>query len=71
MFGIGMGEIVIIGLILLLVCPRDIPRILRKIGQVMASWQNIKDEFTYMSDDIDLSDIDPEKDNDKNSDDAV
>jgi Sec-independent protein translocase protein TatA len=52
MFDIGFGEILLVILIVFLICPKDIPVILKKIGQFLAGLQKIKDEIFDIKNDL-------------------
>jgi Sec-independent protein translocase protein TatA len=52
MFDIGFGEILLIILLVFLFCPKDIPKILRKIGQFLAGLDKIKDEIFDIKKDL-------------------
>jgi Sec-independent protein translocase protein TatA len=46
MFGIGLGEILLILFIIFIVSPRDIPRMIRKIGQAFSTIEKIRGELS-------------------------
>ncbi len=46
MFGIGLGEILLILFVAFLIAPREIPKMLKRIGQLFAGLENIKRELT-------------------------
>ncbi|RPJ07508.1 MAG: hypothetical protein EHM28_06870 [Spirochaetaceae bacterium] len=46
MWGIGYGEILLILFIIFLISPREIPRVIKKIGELMATLNRLKDEFS-------------------------
>lgn len=52
MFDIGFGEILLIILIVFIICPKDIPVILKKLGQFLAGLQKIKDEIFDIKNDL-------------------
>ena len=52
MFDFGFGEILLVLLIVFLICPKDIPKILRKIGQFLAGLEKLKDEIFDIKKDI-------------------
>ena len=48
MFGIGLGELVIILLaILVFINPKKFPEIIRKLGKFIGELKNVKDELTF------------------------
>lgn len=52
MFGIGIGEIILVILITFLVAPRQVPRVLRKIGEFFGALRKIRDEIAEIGDDV-------------------
>jgi len=52
MFGLGIGEILIIFFLIFLISPKDIPKFLRKLGQFFNTVDNIKDDIIDMKNDI-------------------
>ncbi len=52
MFGLGLGEILLVILVAFLVSPRDLPRVMRKIGEFFGAVQKIKREFSDTRNDI-------------------
>ena len=52
MFGLGLGEILIIFFLIFIISPKDIPKFLRKLGQFFKTLDNIKDEIIDMKNDI-------------------
>ena len=51
MFGIGLGELLLILFLLFLVSPKDIPKLLKKAGRLLRELNTIKDEITHMPED--------------------
>jgi len=46
MFGIGLGEILLILFIVFIISPKEIPAIMRKIGRFMAGLEKFRKEIT-------------------------
>jgi Sec-independent protein translocase protein TatA len=51
-FGIGIGEILLIVLVTFLVAPKEIPVVLRKLGQFFGMLGKLRDEFLEMRRDV-------------------
>jgi Sec-independent protein translocase protein TatA len=51
-FGIGIGEILLIVLVTFLVAPKEIPVVLRKLGQIFGALGKLRDEFLEMRRDV-------------------
>jgi Sec-independent protein translocase protein TatA len=47
MFGIGLGELVLILFLLFLISPKDLPKLLRKLGRFLKHINTIRDEITH------------------------
>ena len=52
MFGIGIGEIIVILLVIFLVSPRDLPKVMKKAGQFFGELARIKQELYNIKDDV-------------------
>ena len=52
MFGLGLGEIIIIFLLIFLICPKDIPKILKKIGDLFMVIEKLKTDIIEINQDI-------------------
>lgn len=52
MFGIGLGEIILILFVFFLIAPKDIPKLMRKIGQFFGAVDRLRKEFTAMGKEI-------------------
>ncbi len=52
MFGIGIGEIIIVLLIIFFLSPKEIPKFLRKAGQFIKAFNKIKDEVLQINDEV-------------------
>ena len=52
MFGIGFGEILVVILIIFLISPKDVPRVLKKIGQFFGELERIKRDLLQMKKDV-------------------
>ena len=46
MFGIGFGELILILFLLFIISPKDIPKLLNKLGHFLKELNTIKDEIT-------------------------
>jgi Sec-independent protein translocase protein TatA len=46
MFGIGIGELILIAILVLIIMPKDIPKIIKKIAQLSAYIDRIKEELS-------------------------
>jgi len=46
MFGIGLGEILLIVAVIFLLSPRDLPRAMRKLGQLVRAVARFREEVT-------------------------
>jgi Sec-independent protein translocase protein TatA len=53
MFGIGLGEILLIMFIIFMISPRDLPRVMRKAGEFFRELDRIKKDLTKIRDDMD------------------
>jgi Sec-independent protein translocase protein TatA len=51
-FGIGLGEILLIVLVTFLVAPKEIPAVLRKLGQFFGMLGKLRDEFMDVGRDV-------------------
>ncbi|MBN1799224.1 MAG: hypothetical protein JW822_11655 [Spirochaetales bacterium] len=51
MFGIGLGELLLILFLLFLISPKDIPKLLKKAGRLLRQINTIKDEITHVAED--------------------
>jgi Sec-independent protein translocase protein TatA len=52
LFGIGLGEIILIVFIVFLISPRDIPKVLRKIGQLFGALRKLRDEVADIENEV-------------------
>lgn len=52
MFGLGIGEIILIVLITFLVAPKDIPKIIKKVAIFLRDLNKIKENISEISEDI-------------------
>jgi len=52
MFGLGIGEILIILFLIFLIAPKDIPKILRKLGKLFNEVNKIKEDLIDMKNEI-------------------
>jgi Sec-independent protein translocase protein TatA len=52
MFGIGLGEIIIILLVIFFISPKEIPKFLKKLGQFFAAFNKIKDELLQINNEV-------------------
>jgi Sec-independent protein translocase protein TatA len=52
MFGIGFGEILIVILIIFLISPKDVPRVLKKVGQFFGELERVKRDLLQMKKDV-------------------
>ena len=52
MFNIGLPEMLMIIAITFLVAPREIPKVMRKVGQLFAALARIRDELTSLERDV-------------------
>ena len=52
MFGIGLGEILVIILIIFLISPKDIPKVMRKIAHFFNELAKLKQELMQMKGDV-------------------
>jgi Sec-independent protein translocase protein TatA len=52
MFGIGLGEIFLIMFIIFMISPKDLPKVMRKIGEFFRELDRIKKDLTKIRDDI-------------------
>jgi len=43
-FGIGLGEILLIAVLVIVLAPRDIPRIMRRVGRALAALERARRE---------------------------
>jgi len=46
MFGIGLGEILLIVVVIFLVSPKDLPRAMRKLGQLVRAVGRFREEMS-------------------------
>ena len=52
MFGIGLGEIIIIIFVAFLINPREIPKMMRKMANFFSALRQMKEELMEMQDDV-------------------
>jgi len=52
MFGIGLGEILLVVLITFLVSPRQIPKVMKKVGEFLHGLGQIKNQLLEIRDDV-------------------
>ena len=52
MFGIGLGEIIVILFVAFLINPREIPKMMRKIADFFTALRQMKEELMQMQDDV-------------------
>jgi Sec-independent protein translocase protein TatA len=52
MFGIGLGEILLIAFVVFLVAPRDLPELLRKVGRYLKEIEKVKREMLDIKSEI-------------------
>jgi Sec-independent protein translocase protein TatA len=52
MFGIGLGEVFLIILVTFLVSPREIPRVLRKLGEFVAGMRRLRQDIIDLGNDV-------------------
>jgi Sec-independent protein translocase protein TatA len=52
MFGIGLGELVLIMLIVFLISPKELPKVMRKVGQFFNELNKIKSELLQVRKDL-------------------
>ena len=52
MFGIGIGELILIILVTFLVAPRQIPKVMRKIAEFIGTLKHARDEFIQIGEDV-------------------
>jgi Sec-independent protein translocase protein TatA len=52
MFGIGLGEIILILLIVFLIAPKEIPKILRRIAQLFTGLENLRRELSDVEEEV-------------------
>ena len=53
MFGLGIGEILLIVFVVFLIAPRDIPRVMRKIARFFDELGKIREEFLSVESEVD------------------
>jgi Sec-independent protein translocase protein TatA len=75
MFGIGLGEILLVMFIIFMISPKDLPKVMRKIGVFFRELDRMKKDLSKIKDDIeeitseiniDEEDINPLKNIDEN-----
>ena len=64
MFGIGLGEILIILLIIFIISPKDLPKTIKKIAQIFNGLSKIRENISEINEDV--SDIINETEIDEN-----
>lgn len=52
MFGLGLGEILLILLIVFLISPKDLPKVMRKIGEFFGAVEKLKKEVFDIKKDV-------------------
>lgn len=52
MFGIGLGEILIIILIIFIISPKDLPKAMKKLAQFFNVINKLKDEIANLDDNV-------------------
>jgi|GEM_PF-2435199 len=52
MFGLGIGELLLIVFVIFLISPKEIPKVMKKIGDFFASLNSIKDEIMDINEDV-------------------
>jgi len=52
MFGIGIGEIILIMLIIFLISPKELPKVMKKIGQFFRELNRLKQEVMQLKKDV-------------------
>ena len=52
MFGIGLGEILLILFLIFIISPRDIPKVLRKIGQFFNAVDKLRGELKDVEEEL-------------------
>lgn len=52
MFGIGLGEILLIIFIVFLISPREVPKVMRKIGEFFGLIEKIKKDIIELKEDV-------------------
>ena len=52
MFGIGIGEIILIMLIIFLISPKELPLVMKKIGQFFRELNRLKQEVMQLKKDV-------------------
>lgn len=52
MFGIGIGEIILVMLIVFLISPKELPRVMKKIGQFFGELNRLKREVMQLKKDV-------------------
>ncbi len=52
MFGIGLGEILLVLFITFLISPKDLPRVLRKIGQLFGLLSRVEEDLREIRRDV-------------------
>lgn len=76
MFGIGLGEVLLIILVTFLISPKEIPKVLRKLGEMTAGFKRLRQELVDLGNDVkdivedelpDKKDIILEENNEKNA----
>lgn len=48
MFGIGLGELLIVLLVVFLFSPKDLPRVMRRIGSFIGTLEQIRNDLFYI-----------------------
>lgn len=52
MFGIGLGEILLIILIIFIISPKDLPKAMKKLAQFFNVINKLKDEIANLDDNV-------------------
>lgn len=52
MFGIGIGEIILVMLIIFLISPRELPKVMKKIGQFFGELNRLRREVLQLKKDV-------------------
>lgn len=52
MFGIGLGEIILVMLIIFLISPKELPKVMKKLGQFFGELNRLKREVMQLRKDV-------------------
>lgn len=55
MFGIGLGEIILILIIIFLICPKDLPKMLKKAALFISNLEKMKNKIFDIKNDFENS----------------